>query len=225
MGLLEALLEVVAPTRCAGCDAPGELLCARCREAMPRVDSAYACPSCAAPFGYITCTECWEREFAFAGAVAVGSLERPLSRAITLYKDAGERRLAEEFGRMAANVLAPCAGGAGCVVPVPASRAAIVRRGFDHMTLIAQAAAAALDLPVRHALEIARAIDQRGLGREARRANAAEALALAPGTALEGRVLLLDDVFTTGATLDAAAALLQSAGAAEVRVAVLARAW
>ncbi|MRR11287.1 ComF family protein, partial [bacterium] len=145
MGLFEALLEVIAPTRCAGCDAPGELLCVRCRAALPVVDPAYACPNCAAPFGYITCTECWEREFAFAGAVAVGSLERPLSRAITLYKDAGERRLAEEFGRMAATLLAPYADGAACVVPVPASRAAVVRRGFDHMALIAQTAAAVLD--------------------------------------------------------------------------------
>lgn len=225
MGLRDALLEVLAPTRCAGCDMPGALLCADCRRNMPLVDPAYACPKCGAPFGHLTCTECWEREYAFAAAVAVGQLDRPLSRAITVYKDAGEQRLSTVLGELLAAALQARACDVGCMVPVPSSRKALMRRGFDHIGLVAEQAAASLDLPLVRALVSARAIDQRGLARDERRSNAARSLALAPDLAVPERILLVDDVFTTGATLDAASSLLLSAGANEVCVGVLARAW
>ncbi len=223
--LLDTLLELLAPTRCAGCELPGAVMCEACVSAARGIDPRWACPRCGAPFGYITCTECWNRELAFEAAIALGILERPLSRCITLYKDAGERRLAAQFGHLLAQALAPWDGWAECVVPIPASRAAIRRRGFDHADAIAIALAGALRVPVTRALVHVRARDQRGLTREQRGANVVGALAPAPDMRMPARVILLDDVFTTGATLDAAAAVLLGMGAREVRAAVLARAW
>jgi len=225
VALLDALLDLVAPTRCAGCELPGAVLCARCRVAAASIDARWSCPRCGAPFGYLTCTECWDRELAFSGAIALGTLERPLSRCITLYKDAGERRLAHEFGALLAEAVAPWQGWGEAVVAVPASAAAIRRRGFDHAADVATALANELDLPVQRALTHVHARDQRGLSRTQRGANAASALGLARGTDIPARVILLDDVFTTGATLEAAAALLLGGGAIEVRAVVLARAW
>jgi len=225
VALLDALLELVAPTRCAGCELPGAVICDRCRAAAASIDPRWACPRCGAPFGYVTCTECWNREHAFSGAVALGVLERPLSRCITLYKDAGERRLAHEFGRMLEQTLAPWDGWGACVVPIPASAAAIRRRGFDHAAGVAGVLADALGVPVVRALAHVHARDQRGLSRTQRGANATSALTIAPGVKVPAHVILFDDVFTTGATLDAAAALLLGEGALEVRAAVLARVW
>ena len=225
MTLLDVLLELVAPTRCAGCELPGALICDPCRAAAAGIDARWACPRCGAPFGYLTCTECWNRELALAATIALGTLERPLSRCITLYKDAGERRLADEFGALLAQALAPWEGWGECVVPIPASQAAIRRRGFDHAAAIADALGTGLGVPVVPALAHVHARDQRGLSRAQRGANAASALALSPGIHVPERVILLDDVFTTGSTLDAAAGVLLGASALEVRAAVLARAW
>lgn len=223
--LLDALLEVIHPTRCAGCDLPGKLLCAACLADMPLVVRESACKHCGTPFGTLTCTECWNRTFSFGSARCLGSLERPLSRALTLYKDGGERRLAAEFAAMLVGTLGEWSGWADAVVAVPASDAAKIRRGFDHMALIASSVAETWDVPLIPALLVRAAADQRRLGRDARRANAATALYPAAGVAVPRHIVLLDDVITTASTADAASAALLNAGATEVRVGALARAW
>jgi predicted amidophosphoribosyltransferase len=188
------------------------------------VDPATACPHCGAPFGALVCTECWNTAWSFDASVALGSLEPPLSRAVVLHKDASERRLAPVFGRLLAEVVRrDWPGWADCVTFVPATPKAVRRRGFDHAEAIAAAVAAALEMPLLPALARSAALDQRTLGRQARAANAAGSVAaVAP---VSGQVLLVDDVMTTGATLDAAASSLITAGAEAVRCAVLARAW
>ena len=224
MRLAEGLAELLFPTRCAGCELPGAVLCDTCRDNLPLVDWAGACTRCGAPFGYLVCTECWSREWAFEAAVAVGSLEAPLARAVVLHKDAGERRLAAEFGALLARqVEVAWPGWAECVAYVPATAAALRRRGFDHGRAIAGSLAVELGVPLADLLSRTAARDQRSLGRAARATNAAgtfHVLGQPPA-----RVLLTDDVFTTGSTLDAAAGTLLSSGAQTVRVAAVARAW
>jgi predicted amidophosphoribosyltransferase len=224
MRFAEGLAELLFPTRCAGCELPGAVLCDTCRDDLPMIEKPGACPRCGAPFGYLVCTECWSREWAFEAAVAVGSLEAPLARAVVLHKDAGERRLARVFaGLLAEQVASVWPGWAECVAYVPATAAALRRRGFDHGQAIAAGIAAELQLPLAEVLRRSAARDQRSLGRAERAANAAgtfRAVGQPPG-----RVLLTDDVFTTGATLDAASGVLLSAGAEAVRVAAVARAW
>lgn len=224
--ILEGLAELAFPTRCAGCELPGALLCDTCRDALPRIDRTGRCPRCGAPYGFLTCTECWTREWAFSAAVALGELEAPLARAVVLHKDAGERRLAGVLGTLLAEeVVHVWADWPEAVAFVPATRAALKRRGFDHGLAIATALAADLGVPVTRVLTRGDALDQRALGRTARAANAAGTFSACGGVCVPARVLLTDDVFTTGATLDAAASVLLDAGAEEVRVAALARAW
>ena len=224
MRLLDDLAELLFPTRCSGCELPGAVLCDRCRAELPRIDRTGACPRCGAPFGALTCTECWNREWAFSAALALGEFERPLSRAVVLHKDAGERRLAPVLGTLLGQaVAAEWPGWAETVAFVPATRAALLRRGFDHGRAIADALAGELGVGVSAALTRAAARDQRALGRSARAANVAGSFSAAEE--VRGRLLRTDDVFTTGATLDAAAAVLLECGAQEVRVAAVARTW
>ena len=126
------------------------------------------------------------------------------------------------------------------VVGVPASPAAVVRRGYDHGADLAAAVAERLRVPALRPLRCTTVRDQRGLGRGGRAANAgftcepARPGRLARFAAGSGaresatvlppaRVLLVDDVFTTGATADAAARALIEAGTSEVLVLAFAR--
>ncbi len=204
---------------------PGGLLCPSCLEALRRIDPDGACGRCGAPYGHVVCTECWETEYSFSAAVAVSSLERPLSRAITLYKDSGERRLARLLGEMLAQTLEPWHGWPGAVVPVPATRRAVRERGFDHIEQLGSVVAHSMGVPLVRALDAPRARDLRALGRQARREEVTGAFSVVSGATIEPRILLVDDVLTTGSTLDAAASVLLGAGAEQVRAAVIARAW
>lgn len=223
----DAWAELLAPTRCAGCEMPGALLCERCDTTLPRVEQGYACQRCGAPFGFLVCTECWSSEFAFEAAVSLGVLDGTLARAVVLHKDSSERRLGAVLGRMLAQVAEDAwPQWPDAVTWVPATRAAVKRRGFDHGRGIAAPVARAFGLEPVALLGRGRARDQRDLDKSDRARNVAGTFAVLPHVQLGGaRVIVVDDVLTTGATLDAAADTLLSCGAASVRVAVIARTW
>jgi ComF family protein len=174
------------------------------------------------------CAECAGVDFAFEAARAVGPLRRPLSKAITVFKDGGERRLARGLADLLATSAGDWSDWADALAFVPASRQAVLRRGFDHAETLAGQLADMLDVPVVRLLGRPQASDQRGLGRAERVENAAEAFEMAPAITkgereVPSHVLIVDDVLTTGATLSGAAAALREAGADQVRAVVLAR--
>jgi len=157
----------------------------------------------------------------------LGPLDGALARAIVIMKDAGEERLAPELGfLLAERIASEWPGWADAIAYVPVTEAARRRRGFDQGERIAYAVAACLQLPVGRFLERLCSTDLRTLNREQRRIEVAKSFQPGPD-AHEApryqRLLLVDDVFTTGATAQACAQLLMDGGAAEVRVACLAR--
>jgi len=199
-------------------------MCPSCDAALPRIERRMACPSCGAPYGALVCTECWSTEFSFEAAVSLGELDGPLARAVVMHKDAGERRLGEFLGGLLAHRVAEqWVGWADAVCWIPPTREAVRRRGFDHGRPLAEQVAIGLETELTPLLSRARARDQRRLGRSERLASAGGTFAVR-GRA-PARVVVVDDVLTTGATLDAAADSLLANGADAVRVAVVARAW
>ncbi len=228
--------ELVWPTRCVGCNLPGELLCEDCRAALPWLEQRWACPVCGAPFGYLTCTECdldWETR----AVIAALGFEGAAASMVTNLKDFHELRLAPV---MAAAMLCALEEASAWPAPdgtprfdvdatdavcfVPATADAYARRGFDHMELVARALAPALGLPLVDVLLRDSARDQRELGREQRAENLAGTIFVADDVSgLD--FLLLDDVATTGSSLREAARALLGRGAASVTACVLARVW
>lgn len=120
---------------------------------------------------------------------------------------------------------------ADALVCVPASPEALLRRGFDHMERVAGIVARRTGMALVHALASCKgACDQRELGRRERLANRSGSFSLAADAvpeadALPRRIVLIDDVFTTGATLSAAAHVLLDGGAHEIRTVTCCRVW
>ncbi|PWL78252.1 MAG: hypothetical protein DBY20_08000 [Coriobacteriia bacterium] len=120
---------------------------------------------------------------------------------------------------------------ADALVYVPASPEALLRRGFDHMERVAEIVARRTGMALVHALASCKgARDQRELGRGERLANRSGSFSLAAGAISDAgapprRIVLIDDVFTTGATLSAAAHVLLDGGAHEIRTVTCCRVW
>lgn len=231
-GAAEALAETLWPTRCAVCDEPGEVLCDACLRALPYLDWWRACPRCGAPFGRVQCSECNPVTLSragrdvvpFDGCASAVTFGEDAARIVRTYKDQGERRLAEPMARLMARARPP-AWEPDAVAFVPASSAARRHRGFDHAELLARGVAQRLDLPCVSPLARPRTRDQRSLSRRARMDNTAGRFEALPGATVPERILLVDDVCTTGATLFDATDALRRAGAARVWCLAFARVW
>ncbi len=170
----------------------------------------------------------------FEQAVAFGSYEGSLRDLIHLLKFEGVRPAAGVLGRMLAEAMSKFAAGTQLqdvvVVPVPLHRSKRRQRGFNQAELIACAALRNVDHPERYhlcsqVLERKReTTSQVGLTSHQRRANLRGAFAVADAQSVKGReVLLVDDVYTTGATVSECARVLLRAGASRVSAATVAR--
>lgn len=240
--LAQGFVELLWPTRCIGCDRTGVLLCSQCDSQLPRIDQTLACSRCGAPFGKILCTECFDSqgaiEFSFSAAVAALEFEGTAVRLVKGYKDQHERRLSVLMAHILYQIIpADWFDWAAAISYIPADSRAIKRRGFDHMREIATELSGLAGLPVAHLLRKCVAADQRLLTRAAREENISAAFELRSSQAgdadgsrvlcsrLPARLLLIDDVLTTGATMEAATRTLLQAGVDDIRVAVVTRVW
>lgn len=194
------MIDVLLAPRCAGCDRPGEWLCAECRDLCDPVRRGRL--------------------------HAAGTYGGPLARAIRRFKYRGERGLASELGALvAARVAADVARGAliDVVVPAVLHVSRVRDRGYDQAALLAASVGAACGLPLRAPLRRVRpSRPQVELDRAARAENVRGAFIAEAGSLRGLRVALVDDVATTGATLAAAAGAVRAAGAREVRAYVVA---
>jgi predicted amidophosphoribosyltransferase len=220
-GLAE-LLAIVAPPACAACREPlaaaDELLCAHCLRALPWLRGR-RCPRCGLPRHRPG--GCPAARAAFGRAWAAMAYEGPARALVQALKFRGALPAA---GVMAAQLAAtlPDDLRAGIVVPVPPQRRRRRARGFDPAGAVAASLATRLRLPLRHALERRdRAARQTRAGRRARRATGR--IDVAALHEVGDPVLLVDDVHTTGATLDACARAMVAAGAPSVAAVTYAR--
>jgi ComF family protein len=219
-----ALANLVFPPRCVSCRARGAWLCERCEPQLV-LYRAPLCPRCGLPLTDEPCPGCTRARLPVARLRAAGPFAGPLRTAIHRLKFSGERYLAEPLGGLLVQAWhnAPLAG--DCLVPVPLHPKQERARGYNQALLLAQATERRLGLPVLagRLRKIRETSPQVGLTREARLANLHGAFAW-HGDACPAAPILVDDVMTTGATLQAAAQALRQAGARRVCGLVLGRA-
>lgn len=224
-GVARALLDLVWPPRCAACGEPPreEPFCEICAEALEPVPPG--CARCGQPGPDALCGGCRAAPPAFDAVRAGGLLGGPLADAIHALKYRDRPALARPLGAWLAGRV-PLPDGA-VVVSVPLARGRRRERGYDQAALLADAlarAAGARGRRLRAALRRVRETPaQVGRSREERARNVAGAFEAGPAVAGQD-VVLVDDVVTTGATADAAAAALRRAGARSILVVALARA-
>jgi len=202
--------------------------CPKCYKRLPIV-KAPLCPKCGAENDGIfdICRKCLkENERPWEKGFSVMRMERHAKELIHRFKYGGETALARAFGRMIAEKLMNFRKEYSCIVPVPMHWSRRISRGYNQTELVARITAKQLGLPLVNALKrTKRTPKQAALDRKARLTNIAGAFSPQNGIDFgSGRVLLIDDVMTTGTTLSEAAGTLRSAGAEEVDTVVVCRA-
>ena len=221
---VSALADLFYPQRCVGCDRRvSDLHCRQCFDALPRIGRPF-CARCGMPTAFETfvCDECKDVDFGFESARAPLRCTGVGKEIVHTLKYGGYTRVVERLAApLMLGVIDP-GDGFEAVVPVPLHRSRLRQRGFNQAELLARGVARKINAPVSGTLEVVRRIrDQVELSAAGRRANVAGAFRARDR--VWGRVLLIDDVFTTGATMSACAETLMGAGAQEVHALSLCR--
>jgi len=237
MALGAALLDWLFPPSCPACGRPGPFeLCADCLAALPAVVHPF-CPRCGLPFASPVaedhlCAACLQRPPLFRRAWACAVFERdapagnPIRGLVHRFKYERDTSLRGPLGRLLAERCPFGAEECELVVPVPLHLARLRWRGFNHAQLLAGELARRRGWPLDpFCLERWRATAaQVGLDADDRHHNVRGAFRVVPPRAVVGRrVLLVDDVYTSGATIAECTRALLAGGAASVDVLVLAR--
>lgn len=214
--LEQGALDLLFPLRCVGCRSPGSWLCSHCRETIAIIRSPF-CPRCGRPTGQgALCGLCRRNPPTLDGVRSVAYHEGVLRAAIQHFKYRNGRGLAGPLSELLANYVVEHSLPADVLVPVPLHPARLAQRGYNQAALLARELGQRLDLPVvENSLLRVRATQQQvGLSAEERRINVAGAFACRDDQLAGRQVLLIDDVYTTGATLNACGTALTAAGAA-----------
>jgi len=232
------VLDALLPPRCLACggavDSHGAL-CAECWQEIHFLGPP-CCARCGLPFAFdagsgVECAQCLAYPPPFGRARAVFAYDDHSRRLILAFKHADQLHGFPSFGQWLARSGAELLAEADLIAPVPLHWTRLFRRRFNQSAALAQATVAAWrgpggpafapDLLVRRR----RTRSQGHLSRLQRAENVRGAFQVKPGQDLAGkRVILVDDVLTTGATVEACARVLKRAGAAQVDVLTLARA-
>jgi ComF family protein len=222
----EIILDLLFPKWCIGCGKRGDLICFSCQSLLPRIMPPL-CPKCGKPQpSGILCSGCVSWKAEIDGIRSPFRFDGVMRQAIYNLKYRNLRTLAVPLANLIYDYLVDNSVPGDVLVPVPLHRKRLRERGYNQSQLLARELSKLINLPViesclirkQHALPQARTATV-----EERQTNVAGAFTCRDDRLREKRVLLIDDVSTSGATLDACAAALKAFGVSSVWGLVLAR--
>ena len=218
--------EALFPARCAHCGTDGVLMCGHCMAGATRIDRDASCRTCALPTGGESiCDRCSSDPPPVSSLIAVFAFDGAIRSAVHALKFEGLTSIAPGLSEEMASRWGNRRKTPDVTVPVPLHRSRLRSRGYNQAELLARPVADLIGAPLRTDLlrRIAGSPPQSGARDEAERAaRMLGAFEAAPG--VDGlHILLVDDVTTTGSTINSAAQTLLDAGAWGVSALVLAR--
>lgn len=222
MFIVERLIEIVAPHYCKGCGMEGSLVCAWCwPDFAPPLPGRCAFCRTATPESQV-CRTC-RRKTSLRHVWVRTSYDGPPKALLAGLKFERQRAAAVPIARFTGEAL-PFLHADTIVTHIPTITRHVRQRGYDHAQLIAASLAQAIDRPPRELLRRVGQQHQVGSSRQDRLTQLKDAFVVRGVSEVKGaRVLLVDDVFTTGGTLMAAAKVLRDAGAKSVDAVVFAQ--
>jgi len=236
--VLRKFLHILFPSACANChmplwDDPVPYVCRACWETVIPI-SGPCCPHCGGPFASPValqhsptheCGACRAKPPAFTQTWSLFPYQSPLKEAVILFKYRGKRSLAKPFLQAMIPAL-PTLPTIDVLMPVPLHPQRLRDREYNQSLLLAHGLSQHLQIPLVLSclLRIKVTVPQTSLSRKERLTNLHRAFAIDDATRIKGqRILLIDDVFTTGTTLHECAKVLRKAGSGPVFGLTLAR--
>lgn len=217
--MLDNVIGFVAPHHCCGCDQIGSLLCEYCKYNITS-ELNMVCIVCGRPSSLThLCKDC---KVLYQKAWFVGERKDTLQRLIGLYKFERTKSAYKLLGDLLLEIL-PVLPSDTVIVPVPTVPSHIRERGYDHTLLVARYIARRRDLKLKRLIIRKTGTKQRQASSSDREKQAKEAFTVEKVLDPNMPYLIIDDVFTTGATVKYCAKALKEAGAKIIWITVIAR--
>lgn len=225
--ITEHLLDWFFPRRCVFCDdllKSGEkYLCRKCRVRMPSPIQEPRCKRCGKPLVVNEqeyCYDCLEYEQKYDRGIGIFTYQDPMKQALMRLKFKGRKEYGEFLGRLM------CIYGEEfikqirpqVILPVPVHRKKLRARGYNQAEVLARVISSGFSIPIRTDLVLRKKFTkaQKELNRKERKKNLEQAFCVKPEAGLYKKVLLVDDIYTTGSTINAIAGKLKQEGVKEV---------
>jgi competence protein ComFC len=224
---LKAVLEIIYPVHCGGCDKKGYVLCRECVDSLRIVEDDSTCPVCGRWLGKrAVCGECIQKQRGFREGYYGFYFENRLRDAIHAFKFHGRKDVGKHLIHLIKEKIISFSESYDCIIPIPVTEKRLKERGFNQSFVIGEEISKITGKPLYHSIlyKARDTMDQYSLHRDERKKNIRGAFRVQNGHEIQAkRVLLVDDLFTTGYTAREASKVLLKAGADHTLFFALAR--
>jgi len=217
--LAEVAVDAFFPKQCVGCGKVGDFFCLSCRGKLPWLIPPI-CPKCGKPqVSGIVCSSCWQRQTEIDGIRSPFLFDGPMRKAIHQLKYQNLKAISSCLAAFLADYLASNALPGEVLVPVPLHPKKLKQRGYNQSCLLARELSKLIKLPVIEdcLMRVKQAQPQvKAVNVKERQENVADAFTSCDEELADKQIILIDDVRTSGATLESCAKALKNKGAISV---------